>query len=172
VAATLVYETNDGSGTLHAVSLSNPDLRRELMPEVLVPGARVWSLAYSPDGAFVAHLSETEPGHTDLYLRPTRGGELQRLSAGLGTAHSPSFSPNSRWLSFVAARSATDPETVLQLVDLAQSPPRITIAGPADGTAPLWSDDGELIAVKASPNVLRSVRVLDTQRLPELPVAR
>jgi hypothetical protein len=170
-AATLVYRTAGDPGTLHAVSLSNPDLRRELTPEFRATGARVRWLAYSPDGAFVAHLSQTEPGRTDLYLRATRGKELQRLSASLGTAQSPSFSPNSRWLAFVAARSATDPQTVLQLVDLAQSPPRITDLGSTAQDAPLWSGDSRIVAFKTAPNVLRSVRVADARRAIDIPVA-
>jgi dipeptidyl aminopeptidase/acylaminoacyl peptidase len=68
----------------------------------------------SPDGERVAFVVTTidERKHTyqsAIWCVPAAGGEAKRLTAGPGNAHSPSWSPDGRWLAFVSDREGELP---------------------------------------------------------------
>ena len=64
----------------------------------------------SPDGQRVAFVVTTIDERTyeyrsSIWMVPTAGGEAKRFTYGPDNTHSPSWSPDSRWLAFVSERS-------------------------------------------------------------------
>ena len=71
----------------------------------------------SPDGQRVAFVVTTidEQKHeyrSSIWVVPTAGGEARRLTMGPASTHSPSWSPDGRWLAFVSER---EPESLDKL---------------------------------------------------------
>ena len=63
----------------------------------------------SPDGQRVAFVVTTIDErkyeyHSSIWVVSTDGGEAKRFTTGLANAHSPSWSPDGRWLAFVSER--------------------------------------------------------------------
>ncbi|HET7638473.1 MAG TPA: DPP IV N-terminal domain-containing protein, partial [Ktedonobacteraceae bacterium] len=63
----------------------------------------------SPNGQHVAFVVTTidERKHeyrSAIWMVASSGGEAQRFTTGQGKAHSPSWSPDGRWLAFVSER--------------------------------------------------------------------
>src|SRR5258708_36006944 len=63
----------------------------------------------SPDGARVAFVATTiderkHTYHASVWVAPTSGGEAKRFTSGAANAHSPSWSPDGRWLVFLSVR--------------------------------------------------------------------
>ncbi len=63
----------------------------------------------SPEGQRVAFVVTTiderkQEYHSSIWIVSTDGGETKRFTSGATNAHSPSWSPDGRWLAFVADR--------------------------------------------------------------------
>lgn len=63
----------------------------------------------SPDGQRIAFVVTTiDAGkheyRSSIWMVPTEGGEAKRFTAGAANTHSPSWSPDGRWLAFVTER--------------------------------------------------------------------
>src|SRR6266581_1854617 len=63
----------------------------------------------SPDGQRVAFVVTTiderkQEYHSSIWIASTDGGETKRFTSGASNAYSPGWSPDGRWLAFVADR--------------------------------------------------------------------
>jgi Tol biopolymer transport system component len=63
--------------------------------------------AWSPDGKQIAFISDREPARhqrqwrSDVWVVPAKGGRARKITRSLGTAVSPAFSPDGRYIAFV-----------------------------------------------------------------------
>jgi hypothetical protein len=162
----LVYATWNTEG-VYAVAMDTPDQRENLVPPFRATGAWVRSLAYSPDGAFVANVSQVVDDRWDLFVRARRGGSLQALSAGLPSVVEAHFAPNAHWLTFTTRNAATN-SVELHLADLAVTPARVTSLGPIVDSKPIWSGDGRVLAFSSALDKLRVMRPSEHSRSVEL----
>src|SRR5438128_1485704 len=69
----------------------------------------------SPDGQRVAFVVTTiddqkHKYHSSIWVVPADGGEAKRLTMGTASTHSPSWSPDGRWLAFVSEREGELPD--------------------------------------------------------------
>ena len=65
----------------------------------------------SPDGQRVAFVVTTinerkQEYHSSIWMISTDGGEAKRFTSGSSNAHSPCWSPDGKWLAFVADRES------------------------------------------------------------------
>jgi dipeptidyl aminopeptidase/acylaminoacyl peptidase len=80
-----------------------------LSAETMWQFARVGNPALSPDGreavyAVTNYDEEKDKGEADLYLVATSGGEPRRLTSMAGNESEPAWSPDGRYIAFVAKR--------------------------------------------------------------------
>jgi tricorn protease len=118
------------------------------------PGQRERSVAWSPDGEWIAYLSDAT-GAYELYVRAADGaGEARRLtSGGESWIYSPLWSPDSRWIAW------SDQRNRIRAVELESG--RIREVDRTD-TGRLndfsWAPDSRWLAYsKRSPNTMNSV---------------
>jgi serine/threonine protein kinase len=99
---------------------------------------------YSPDGARIAFAS-TRSGQSNIWLCSSDGSDLRQLtSLGTdGTAGSPSWSPDGRWIAF-DSRSSQSASSIFLLDVLGGKPRRLTGPGPSD-IVPSWSRDSQWV---------------------------
>lgn len=114
-----------------------------------------WSLSYlgadplpSPDGRWIAFLSDRE-GWNHVYVVPSRGGDVIRLTDGAHEYSDLAWSPDSGKLVFSLNDVATPGVRHLAMVELgndAKAPVVTTLTtGRGTNTAPAWSPDGARI---------------------------
>jgi len=102
------------------------------------PGAE-WDPAISPDGKFVAYVSD-ESGYPDIRLVDALGGNPIRLTGDPASYRSPAWYPDGSALAFVSTRGG--PESVWKIPPLGGSP---TLLVP-NASDPAISPDGRRIA--------------------------
>ncbi|HKJ03548.1 MAG TPA: S9 family peptidase, partial [Longimicrobiales bacterium] len=83
--------------------------RRTLTPDDLFNVRRVGAPRVSPDGAWVAYTVSTtsladERSYTRIWMSPAAGGDAVPLTADKKSASSPEWSPDGRYISFLASR--------------------------------------------------------------------
>jgi tricorn protease len=109
------------------------------------PGTRERDPAWSPDGQWIAYLSDAT-GEYELYVRPQAGGEPRRLTSDGGPwRFAPAWSPDSKRLAF------GDRAHRLRILDVASG--AITEADRSsreDFTSYAWSPDGRYLAYDKS----------------------
>ncbi len=112
--------------------------------------ARVGNPALSPDGRFAVYPLmrydvESDKGEADLYLVPTAGGKPQRLTSMKGNESEPAWSPDGRWIAFVAKRGE-DKQAQLYVI-AANGGEAIRVSDVPTGVAtPKWFPDSTRIA--------------------------
>jgi tricorn protease len=109
------------------------------------PGVREMAPAWSPDGKWIAYLSDAS-GEYEVYVRPQAGGEARRLTTDGGVwRFAPSWSPDSRRLAF------GDRQQRLRILDVAGG----TLTDVDRGTREdldtcVWSPDSRWLAYEKS----------------------
>ena len=107
----------------------------------------------SPDGAWIAYAvsrldQEKDARDTDIYMVPFGGGEPIRLTTGEKPERSPRWSPDGRYLAFLANRDET--ETQVWLLDR-RGGEATKLTDYKGGVSSLaWSPDGTRLAVVAT----------------------
>ncbi|HEX6477690.1 MAG TPA: S9 family peptidase [Ktedonobacteraceae bacterium] len=121
----------------------------------------------SPDGQRVAFVVTTIDERTyeyrsSIWMVPTAGGEAKRFTYGPDNAHSPSWSPDGRWLAFVSERKGeTADKSEKEQKKPGKDKPQIWLI-PTDGgeahqltfmqhgaSNPVWSPDSKQLLFNA-----------------------
>ncbi|MGH8250758.1 MAG: prolyl oligopeptidase family serine peptidase [Steroidobacteraceae bacterium] len=111
---------------------------------------RIGNPAISPDGKFAVYAvtrydADNDKGDADLYLVSTAGGKPQRLTSMKGNESEPAWSPDGRYIAFVAKRG-DDKQS--QLYVIAANGGEATRVGdiPTGVATPKWFPDSARIA--------------------------
>jgi dipeptidyl aminopeptidase/acylaminoacyl peptidase len=126
-----------------------PRSKRPLSVDDLWAIKRIGSPTLSPDGrlacaAVTSYDMEKNEGRTELWLFPTDGGRVRRLTAGDKDSE-PSWSPDGRWIAFAAKRKDDEePQVYLIAPDGGEAQRLTSISTGALGLR--WFPDGKRIA--------------------------
>jgi tricorn protease len=124
------------------------------------PGVREMSPAWSPDGRWIAYLSDAS-GEYEIYVRPQGGGDARRVTTDGGVWRlDPMWSPDSRKLAF------GDRKQRLRIVDVETGAVTDADRGTQEDLEPSsWSPDSTWIAYeKSHPNRMPGLAVYSLER--------
>ncbi len=121
-----------------------------LTPETMWQLKRVGAPALSPDGKLAVYPvtrfdAENDKGEADLFMVPTAGGRPQRLTSMKGNEAEPTFSPDGRWIAFVAKRG-DDTQSQLYVIGTGGGEAIRVSDVPTGVSAPKWFPDSRRIA--------------------------
>ena len=121
-----------------------------LTPETMWQLKRVGIPALSPDGKSAAYAvtrydADNDKGDADLYLVATAGGKPQQLTSTKGNESEPTFSPDGRWIAFVAKRGE-DKQPQLYVIGTNGGEAVRVSDVPTGVSAPKWFPDSRRIA--------------------------
>ncbi len=161
-----VRDADRWDGDLWLVSTSGGDPRQLTRDE----SANDWAPKFSPDGKYLAFLSD-RGGQEQVWRLSLQGGEPEKLTNFPGGVSEFSWSPDGRYLAVVAKDPApegdaekrpivltrlqfkmdgigflTERRSHLYLVDLRTRTHVALTRGPYDHSDPIWSPSGEVIA--------------------------
>lgn len=122
----------------------------QLTPETMWQLKRVGAPAISPDGKQAVYPvtrfdAENDKGDADLFLVATTGGEPQRLTSMKGNESEPAWSPDGRWIAFVAKRG-DDTQSQLYVIGTSGGEAIRVSDVPTGVSAPKWFPDSRRIA--------------------------
>jgi dipeptidyl aminopeptidase/acylaminoacyl peptidase/tetratricopeptide (TPR) repeat protein len=136
-----------------AATLPAADAPRPLAVDDLYALKTVADPRLAPDAQSVAYTvtwldAEEDAQQTDVWLAPISGGEPTRLTTGPKSASKPRFSPDGRWIAYLAApRDAkSGPRQVFLLPRAGGEPAKLTsfLGGVTDLD---WAPDGRRLAL-------------------------
>lgn len=124
---------------------------KAITPESMWALERMAAPAIAPDGrhavAAVTRFDVTEDkGYTDLWLFATDGSEERVLTTDASAESSPAFSPDGRWLAFVAQRDDDKAPQLYLLPFQAGGEARRLTTVPTGVAAPKWYGDSRRLA--------------------------
>jgi eukaryotic-like serine/threonine-protein kinase len=120
--------------------------RALIMPPSPLTGAPALRLHLSPDGRRLAFVAPDDSGRTVLWIRPLDGLSAQPL-AGTVNASSPFWSPDSRWVAFIA-------DGKLRRVE-ASGGPVVTICDAGQTPSGSWNADGVILFTSSDTSIAR-----------------
>lgn len=142
-----------GRWQLYARRLDGDGSATKLTPD----DAAEWQPSVSPDGKYVAFISdrERESGDEgDVFVRDLAAARVVRLTRGGGLERSPAWAPDSARVSYTATRPGQDAAIWVTEVPAAPlNPPAVplaTLASRRAGTV-AWSPDGNTLALATFP---------------------
>ncbi len=111
----------------------------------LTPGkSDDWAPAWSPDGKFIAFVSNRAgPTNTEIYRLEVAGGQVERLTDSPGEDIFPSWSPDGKSIAFLSNRSG---EFRLYRMDTQGGQVEELYAGAVELERPAWSPQGDWLA--------------------------
>jgi serine/threonine-protein kinase len=138
---------------LHRIAVGSPDTGKPLWNEEIELDRT--SLAVSPDGRSLAFVqSELDTGD-NVYVRPLDGSAPPRaFRAGRGEEKYATFSPDGRWLAYVADDTGRN-EIYIEAVTGGGERIQVSTAG---GNEPVWAANGELFFHKDDEFVVAATR--------------
>lgn len=113
-------------------------------------------------------LSSDRSGNWDIFLRPSDGGRLRRLTRDPTLDAGPGWRPDGRGLVFYSSRTG---HRQLWTLSLDGGPPRQLTRGPTEKLYPDWSRDGTEIVAGGPGLIVVSVETGETRRLAEASAA-
>ena len=119
----------------------------------------------SPDGAQVAFASNRS-GYFDLYILTLASGETQQITNTPQYDSSPTWSPDSQWLTFETYDGNDLEVSVISLTD-STSPPVNLTDNTASDSAPAWSPRGRSIAFVSDRDGSPDIWLADLDRADE-----
>jgi dipeptidyl aminopeptidase/acylaminoacyl peptidase len=132
-----------------AVAFAQP-ASASLTPESMWQLKRTATPALSPDGKLATYVvtrydADNDKGDADLYLVGTDGSKPQRLTSAKGNESAPVFSPDGRWIAFVAERD-DDQQPQLYVIGTGGGEAVRVSDVPTGVSAPRWFPDSRRIA--------------------------
>jgi dipeptidyl aminopeptidase/acylaminoacyl peptidase len=128
---------------------------RHLEADDFYRGQSVESPACSPDGQWIAYTvtkadREADERRTELWMVNWQGSEHLRLTAPAATLSAPAFSPDGRFLSYLAEQGGEGKAQIMVIDRRGAEPQALTTVSGEIGEYQ-WSPDGKRIVLSMSP---------------------
>jgi TolB protein len=121
-------------------------------------GSIALSPSWSPDGSLILFGTYRDGGDPRLYVVPSAGGKLYRVSARRAINSSPAYSPDGR---NIACTLSKDGNPEIYVLDARGGSPRRLTDNRAIDTSPCWSPTGREIAFTSDRSGAPQVYVMD-----------